>query len=426
MSVQVRRRRESAAFLATYVGAQAELLVDTTNYRLQVHDGATPGGFPAAKLSEVITNTRTTIADANYTAGVGDRTIAFTSLSAPRTLTLPPASAYPTGTRLAVLDEGGACSPATSIGIAAVGSDTINGAASVALARPFAVISLTSDGVSRWTIVDQPNVVTNVSPVRQTVLAGPIAGGMPNLFPSSGSSLAFSTQSVTLATPLIVTAASGFGVTGATDSVYAFTGNLTFALSANVTNYLYVDTRTGTPGATTLPPIYQFGGVPSVVKGQFSFDCQAMIGTFGNGTRAVPAALVFLGEAVASAAGVVSVVTYAYNGVFDSGYLAGLPAPGTALSRAHNLGTPDASASLTAKCLTAEGGYAAGQVLGGLATLSGGTTGGAYPATTRLATMLVAGSNGFVAINASSGALFTLTPTNWAPRLVVRRGWGGA
>lgn len=53
MSVQVKRRRESAAFLQTFVGAQGELLVDTTNNRVQVHDGATPGGFPAAKLADL-------------------------------------------------------------------------------------------------------------------------------------------------------------------------------------------------------------------------------------------------------------------------------------------------------------------------------------------------------------------------------------
>jgi hypothetical protein len=53
MSVQVKRRREAASFLATYTGAAGELLVDTTNNRVQVHDGSTPGGFPAAKLSEV-------------------------------------------------------------------------------------------------------------------------------------------------------------------------------------------------------------------------------------------------------------------------------------------------------------------------------------------------------------------------------------
>ena len=53
MSVQVKRRREAASFLSTFAGAAGELLVDTTNNRVQVHDGATAGGFPAAKLSEV-------------------------------------------------------------------------------------------------------------------------------------------------------------------------------------------------------------------------------------------------------------------------------------------------------------------------------------------------------------------------------------
>ena len=53
MSVQVRRRREAAAFLQSFVGAQGELLVDTTNNRVQVHDGATPGGWPAAAVRDM-------------------------------------------------------------------------------------------------------------------------------------------------------------------------------------------------------------------------------------------------------------------------------------------------------------------------------------------------------------------------------------
>ena len=53
MSVQVRRRREAAAFLSTYVGAGGELLVDTTDNRVQVHDGATPGGWPAAGIGDL-------------------------------------------------------------------------------------------------------------------------------------------------------------------------------------------------------------------------------------------------------------------------------------------------------------------------------------------------------------------------------------
>ncbi len=53
MSVQVRRRREAAAFLSSFVGAQGELLVETTNNRVQVHDGATPGGVPAAAIRDL-------------------------------------------------------------------------------------------------------------------------------------------------------------------------------------------------------------------------------------------------------------------------------------------------------------------------------------------------------------------------------------
>src|SRR5665213_2272944 len=105
MSVQVKRRRDTAANLASFIGAQAELLIDTTNNRVQVHDGATAGGWPAAKLAEVLTNRRSAVGDADYTGIATDRTIAFTSLSAARSVVLPLANAFPTGTPLLVLDE---------------------------------------------------------------------------------------------------------------------------------------------------------------------------------------------------------------------------------------------------------------------------------------------------------------------------------
>lgn len=47
MSIQVKSRRDTSSFLATFVGAQGELLVDTTNNLIQVHDGATAGGWLA-------------------------------------------------------------------------------------------------------------------------------------------------------------------------------------------------------------------------------------------------------------------------------------------------------------------------------------------------------------------------------------------
>ena len=55
MSTQVQLRRDSAANVAAFTGKPGEVVVDTTNNRLCLQDGATAGGFPAAKLSKVVT-----------------------------------------------------------------------------------------------------------------------------------------------------------------------------------------------------------------------------------------------------------------------------------------------------------------------------------------------------------------------------------
>lgn len=51
-AVQVQYRRGTASQVASFTGAQGELVVDTTNNRLVVQDGATEGGFAATKLAE--------------------------------------------------------------------------------------------------------------------------------------------------------------------------------------------------------------------------------------------------------------------------------------------------------------------------------------------------------------------------------------
>lgn len=54
MSEQLQLRRGTAAQVAAFTGAQGEIVVDATNNRIVVQDGATAGGFAAAKLSEVL------------------------------------------------------------------------------------------------------------------------------------------------------------------------------------------------------------------------------------------------------------------------------------------------------------------------------------------------------------------------------------
>jgi hypothetical protein len=53
-ATQVQFRRGSATQVAAFTGAQGEAVVDTTNNRLVVQDGATAGGFASAKLADVL------------------------------------------------------------------------------------------------------------------------------------------------------------------------------------------------------------------------------------------------------------------------------------------------------------------------------------------------------------------------------------
>lgn len=158
MSVQLKRRRDTAANVAAFTGAQGELIVDITNNRLTVHDGVTPGGWPLAKLADVgagTLTTRSTVADANYVIVTTDRMIGVSALSAPRTLTLPSAASFPIGVTLGVFDESGVASSTITATIAASGSDKIDGAASVAINSPYGFVLLQSDGSTKWTLVSR-------------------------------------------------------------------------------------------------------------------------------------------------------------------------------------------------------------------------------------------------------------------------------
>ncbi|HEY1944127.1 MAG TPA: hypothetical protein VGH40_18595 [Roseiarcus sp.] len=159
MSEQLQLRRGTAAQVAAFTGAQGEVVVDTTNNRAVINDGATMGGWPAAKLAEVVTNAHTAVSDANYTALTSDRLIAFTALTAARVVTLPPAASYPTGTRLMIVDESGACSSAKTIAVNRAGSDLIDGATNFAIAGAYGGLEIESNGSNAWTILSpKPNL----------------------------------------------------------------------------------------------------------------------------------------------------------------------------------------------------------------------------------------------------------------------------
>lgn len=242
MSEQLQLRRGTASQVAAFTGAQGETVMDTTNNRLVVSDGSTAGGWPAAKLVEVITNGRTPVSDATYSALSTDRMIAYTALSAARVVSLPPASAYPTGTRLLIVDETGNCSTTKALTISPNGSDVIDGATSAVVNVAYGFIGVESNQSGEWTTVDQgfmPALANIAAAAHGATLQ---IGMLETLVTLSGGSTNASVQIPANCIVLAVGARVVTAITGATSYEVGVSGNLSqfgsgLSISAGSTNY---------------------------------------------------------------------------------------------------------------------------------------------------------------------------------------------
>lgn len=242
MSEQLQLRRGTASQVAAFTGAQGETVMDTTNNRLVVNDGATVGGWPAAKLSEVITNTRAAINDAAYSVLATDRMVAYIALSAARIVSLPTSTAYPTGTRLVVVDETGNCSPIKTLIITPNGADVIDGATSAVVNMPYGFIGLESNQTGGWTVIDQGFMPALANIAAAAHGATIQIGVLETLVTLSGSSTNASLQIPANCIVLSVGARVVTPITGATSYEIGVAGNLSqfgssLSTSAGSTNY---------------------------------------------------------------------------------------------------------------------------------------------------------------------------------------------
>ena len=238
MSEQLQLRRGTSSQVAAFTGQQGETVMDTTNNRLVLNDGSTAGGWAAAKLTEVITNTRTAVSDAAYSALTTDRLIAYTALTASRIVSLPTSASYPTGTRLLIVDETGACSATKTITITPNGTDTIEGAnSSAVLAMAYGFIGLESNGAGGWFITDQlqvasaPNGASIQAFVAETLLSGLSGASVmaSNFIPANCIVLAVGARVITT-----ITGATSFEV-GVSGALAQFGSGI--GLTAGTTNY---------------------------------------------------------------------------------------------------------------------------------------------------------------------------------------------
>lgn len=193
-------------------------------------------------------------------------------------------------------------------------------------------------GNARVTSVNVPNT-------RQTVLRGSVdSNGFPNAL-SIGSGLAVTLTAT--GTPFELAFAAGIA-NGCIDFITGFTTNQSFsALTASTTNFLYVE-RNVTTGALTvgfsvLQPVYSTVAPSSPATDQHWFDLSTFTMKRWSGSAFVVLQRVFIGEAVTGASTVTSVITYAYQRIYQSIWVAVVA--DTSYSFNHNLGIPIASAS---------------------------------------------------------------------------------
>ena len=221
-----------------------------------------------------------------------------------------------------------------------------------------------------------------------------------------------------------------YQITAVTPTTFTITlaaapGATTVIGSYTVTNFLYVDRNTSTGaltlGATVLPPNYQYT-TASVTSGQHTFVLPDMKMYVGNGATAAAVQRVFVGEANASAAAISSVVSYAFNGIYDSGAV-NTPAISTRFSANANIGRGvPVVPSVYAKCIAADQGYSPGDIVFSPASSNGSY---AIPYQTTVSGNAVSyaaqNSGAFTITPYAAGANVAATPASWRVGVQVKR-----
>jgi hypothetical protein len=149
------------------------------------------GTTPAAGSFTTVSLARHAVSDANYTVGSGVSSVAYTAITAARTVALPASTTFNAGQQLLVVDESGSCSATKTITLSANGTDKIDGASSAVINAPYGYIGLESNGTGNWTVIDQGPQVLALNG-----LAGDVT-----LAASDGSSISASGSTVTIGGP---------------------------------------------------------------------------------------------------------------------------------------------------------------------------------------------------------------------------------
>ena len=274
----------------------------------------------------------------------------------------PAVAAYVTGQRFTAVVHSSGTTGSNTININGLGAKSLKQYDSAGNKRSGVLVSgqvaiIEYDGTDF--VILNPLPMMPLTGIRQTVQGGPItSAGLPDFLPATDADLTLTSQNITSNVPFVVCASQGFGI--GSDRIGTSTSNLSWTLTNNTTNYLYVTVNTAgalITGVTTVAPAFQSGGTAATTNGLHTYDSRRMVMYVGDGAATSTEWRVFVGEAVTSGGAVTSTVAYAYNGYYQSS-----PAVLTASTITTyncNIGAPfDVIAKLI--CKTAEFGYKVG------------------------------------------------------------------
>lgn len=363
MADQLQLRRGTTAQMATFTGAQGEIVVDTDKDTVVVHDGATAGGFPLASESDVVDGTF------YFNDDTGSGSVANVYILSPKSNTNTP-TVYKDGQQFGFITANANTGPATA---------NFSG---------LGVLSLKWPG--------------GLDPV-----AGDISGRVYLIY--NQSSNWFEIQDIKRSTDYLNTTRINVASTGVVDLTTS---------APNTRNINITGTTTITGFTVTSGQLYfvRFNAALTLTNGAgLVTQSGANITTAAGDTCILRA----------TAANVVEVLAYTpFTYPFLREYVSAEQTitAGGLLTLTHGLGVAPKLIQCSAVCKVADAGYSVGDVL----LLSGsadtaGTAAGIGLAVTFGATSvdIRIGNSAFTAIlNKATGAPGTVTPASW--RLIVR------
>jgi phage portal protein BeeE len=266
-----------ASGAATAAQAAAQTYADTNKLAKSANLSDLANVKTARGSAGLNIDSRTTVANVNYSILATDRTVIYTSLTVSRTATLPAASGYNAGQMLVVKDGSGACSPLITITVAPNGGDTIDGAASlIPLMTALDCAILISDGVSNWHVIRYPRFYSACN--GQALKSVALPSGVWTMVPLGGELVTDGTQSfmhpLNASSTTIAVASNGVALPTATINVASTTG-------FDTSGFLVITSPTG----ANIDSVVRYTGVTATT---FT-GCTQGTGTLATGQVVKPA-----------------------------------------------------------------------------------------------------------------------------------------